>query len=254
MGNDGIDDRRNGLAGMVSLWLLCLGAPIAAQAGSLQGVVIDGISGRPLRAGVQVMGIGRHTIADSVGSFTIDHLEEGEYSVQVSALGYYEKHMSVSIEVGGEGSITIQMVPLFRFEKVETASPRTVVPPCGAPKPKEIARWEEALRPPPSLRSELAGVGVSLAPLQSTALCTMLELVGYRYLVEIGLAALLDEVGAPSITATPMFDMVLGGPKALLRLRRERDYAVPPSAGWTDIDIILVVDLATMTVSGFFSM
>ncbi|MXW17834.1 MAG: TonB-dependent receptor [Gemmatimonadetes bacterium] len=86
--------------------------PAAAQTGSVQGLVLDGVSRRPLAdAQVHVVGTGIGLLTNSAGRFVLLGVPAGEQVVRVSVIGYGEVDTNVTVTVDEVVSLEIEMTP-----------------------------------------------------------------------------------------------------------------------------------------------
>ncbi len=84
--------------------------PVAAQTGSVRGLVSDGTSGRPLAdVRVHVVGTGIGLLSNSAGRFVLSGVPIGEQVVRVSLIGYGEVDRSVTVATDEAVSLEIEM-------------------------------------------------------------------------------------------------------------------------------------------------
>ena len=84
--------------------------PAAAQTGSVQGLVLDGASRRPLAdAQVHIVGTGIGLPTNSAGRFVLLRVPVGEQVVRVSLIGYGEVDTDVTVAADGAVSLEIEM-------------------------------------------------------------------------------------------------------------------------------------------------
>ena len=84
--------------------------PAAAQTGSVQGLVLDGASRRPLAdAQVHIVGTGIGLPTNSAGRFVLLGVPVGEQVVRVSLIGYGEVDTDVTVAADGAVSLEIEM-------------------------------------------------------------------------------------------------------------------------------------------------
>ena len=102
----------SGVASLVALVALVgfTAAPVAAQTGSVQGLVLDGASRRPLAdAQVHIVGTGIGLPTNSAGRFVLLSVPVGEQVVRVSLIGYGEVDTDVTVAADGAVSLEIEM-------------------------------------------------------------------------------------------------------------------------------------------------
>ena len=84
--------------------------PAAAQTGSVQGLVLDGASRRPLTdAQVHIVDSGIGLLTNSAGRFMLLGVPVGEQVVRVRLIGYGEVDRTVTVTDGGVVSVEIEM-------------------------------------------------------------------------------------------------------------------------------------------------
>lgn len=83
----------------VALALLALTSYQSVAAGSVSGVIEDQ-QGSLSGAKVSVVGSNQHASTDNKGKFTLNHLDEGEYSLEVQYLGYPTKTIQIKVVDG----------------------------------------------------------------------------------------------------------------------------------------------------------
>jgi len=97
---------------MVTFPMLAAGAvvPAAAQTGTVRGVVLDGVSGRPLAsAQVHIVGTGIGLLGNSAGRFELPNVPAGDQIVRVTLIGYGEVDRTVAVEAGRTVTLEIRM-------------------------------------------------------------------------------------------------------------------------------------------------
>ena len=102
----------NGVAWLVAMVALaCFTAiPAAAQTGTVQGLVLDGASRRPLDdAQVRVVGTGIGLPSNSAGRFLLLGVPTGEQVVRVNLIGYGEVDRTVTVAEDQTVSLEIEM-------------------------------------------------------------------------------------------------------------------------------------------------
>ena len=76
----------------MKVWLgLALGCAAAAAqpAGEIRGTVVDALGGEPLaRVEIQLAGEPYRTVTDAAGHFSVAAIAPGEYTLNVSTIGY----------------------------------------------------------------------------------------------------------------------------------------------------------------------
>jgi outer membrane receptor for ferrienterochelin and colicins len=88
--------------------LVVLAAPGQAQTGAVQGTVRDANTGAPLNgASVAVRGTALGSLSDTQGRFTIRGVPAGNYTVQVTLIGYSQAARTVSVPAGSETATTL---------------------------------------------------------------------------------------------------------------------------------------------------
>ena len=96
----------------VALPILAAGAvvPAAAQTGTVQGVVLDGVSGRPLaHAQLHVAGTGIGQLGNSAGRFELLNVPAGEQVLRITLIGYGDVDTTVAVEAGRTVALEIRM-------------------------------------------------------------------------------------------------------------------------------------------------
>ena len=84
--------------------------PAAAQTGSVQGLVLDGASRRPLAdAQVRIVDTGIGLLTNSAGRFVLLGVPVGEQVVRVRLIGYGEVDRTVTVTDGAAVSVEIEM-------------------------------------------------------------------------------------------------------------------------------------------------
>ena len=84
--------------------------PAAAQTGSVQGLVLDGASRRPLAdAQVRIVDTGIGLLTNSAGRFVLLGVPVGEQVVRVRLIGYGEVDRTVTVTDGAAVSIEVEM-------------------------------------------------------------------------------------------------------------------------------------------------
>ena len=84
--------------------------PVLAQTGSVQGLVLDGASRRPLTdAQVRIVDTGIGLLTNSAGRFVLLGVPVGEQVVRVSLIGYGEVDTDVTVAADGAVSLEIEM-------------------------------------------------------------------------------------------------------------------------------------------------
>jgi TonB-linked SusC/RagA family outer membrane protein len=102
--------RYSTIGGALALLTLLVGAGPALAQGTVQGLVTDQATMRPLNA-VQVF-IGEldlGTLSDTRGQFQIMGIPAGEYTVQAQLIGYAMASQTVTITVGGAATVTFDL-------------------------------------------------------------------------------------------------------------------------------------------------
>ena len=102
----------SGVASLVALVALVgsTAVPAAAQTGSVQGLVMDGVSMRPLaEAQVNVVGTGTGVLSNSSGRFVLLGVPTGEQVVRVSLIGYAEVERTITVAADQTVSLEIEM-------------------------------------------------------------------------------------------------------------------------------------------------
>lgn len=91
---------------------LCLGSVLHAQTGSLSGKVTDTETGAGLPlAAVFIIGTYKGANTGEDGSFTINDIKPGDYSIRVGYVGYTEKVFSgITIKAGETTTLNVKMV------------------------------------------------------------------------------------------------------------------------------------------------
>ncbi len=99
------------LAAIGMLGFLLPLSPLAAQnTGTVTGMVVDAVSGRPLGgAQVSVPGTGRGGLADSNGRFLIVNVPVGEQTVEVQLIGYERAEQTVTVSDGQVAQVTFNI-------------------------------------------------------------------------------------------------------------------------------------------------
>lgn len=102
------------LAALLTAPLLLLGtaAPAAAQEGTIAGTVVDAESGRAVEgANVALEGLELGSITDVRGAFRITGVPAGAHTLRVTHLGHEARERRVTVEAGGELSVTVRLQP-----------------------------------------------------------------------------------------------------------------------------------------------
>lgn len=113
--------------GRVALGLVlpALVASSAAGQGNarIEGAVLDGSTGTPLRADVALVGTGFFTRTDSLGRFVIAGLGEGRARIRAHLLGYADGDTTLALSTGTT-QLIIRLVPAaFTLGAVRTVAP-----------------------------------------------------------------------------------------------------------------------------------
>ena len=102
----------SGVASLVAVVALVgfTAIPAAAQTGSVQGLVLDGASSRPLAdAQVHIVGTGIGMPTNSAGRFVLVGVPVGEQVVRVSLIGYGDVDRTVTVTADDAVSLEIEM-------------------------------------------------------------------------------------------------------------------------------------------------
>jgi outer membrane receptor protein involved in Fe transport len=93
--------------------LLCLLALKAfAQTGGIKGRVIDATSGQPLvAANVIIQGNAIGVASNSLGNFNINNIEEGDYTLTVSFIGFEKTEHLINIKNGEMAKLDLALLP-----------------------------------------------------------------------------------------------------------------------------------------------
>ena len=101
-----------GAVPFVTILTLAGGAvvPLAAQTGTVRGVVMDGASGRPLvDALLHIPGTGIGQFSKSAGRFELLNVPAGEQLLRITLIGYGEEERTVAVEAGEVVTLEIGM-------------------------------------------------------------------------------------------------------------------------------------------------
>lgn len=97
--------------GKIQVWVAFVGIVVAtvsyamANGGTIQGKVVDAASGSPIDgATVSVLGMPQGTVSASDGSFLLANIQDGEYTLHVSYLGYVEARLAGVVVAAGYAS------------------------------------------------------------------------------------------------------------------------------------------------------
>ena len=97
---------------LVTTTLLLLFSVSLAFAGSVQGVVKDSESGEPLiGANVVVLGTTLGSTTDADGAFLVQDVPAGNYTLEVSYIGYTEFEQAITVG-SGEVSFEVDLTPV----------------------------------------------------------------------------------------------------------------------------------------------
>ncbi len=97
----------------LSLFLVLFGASLVhgQSTGTISGTVQDSASARPLYGlTVAILELNRLTSTNEDGSFGLDRIADGTYTVRVSGVGWIPNVQEVTVTDGGEGTVTFRMV------------------------------------------------------------------------------------------------------------------------------------------------
>ncbi|MDR0787780.1 MAG: SusC/RagA family TonB-linked outer membrane protein [Gemmatimonadota bacterium] len=101
---------------MVLLGILIMPSGVAAQQGTIRGIVVDATSMRPL-AGARVTAVqgslvpgNLGAITDAVGRFTLANVPAGTYTLRASVIGYNEGTLSVPLAAGTTEEVSLRLV------------------------------------------------------------------------------------------------------------------------------------------------
>src|SRR5690606_26774196 len=97
--------------GKIQVWVAFVGivvatvSPAMANGGTIQGKVVDAANGSPIDgATVSVLGTPQGTVSASDGSFLLANIQDGEYTLHVSYLGYVEARLAGVVVADGYAS------------------------------------------------------------------------------------------------------------------------------------------------------
>jgi uncharacterized membrane protein len=84
---------------LLTLVFVCFIIFVSAQKQLIIGTVLD--DSQPLPgASVKIKGLSRNTTTDVDGKFTINDIKEGQYSLQISYIGYESTDINVDLKPG----------------------------------------------------------------------------------------------------------------------------------------------------------
>ena len=84
-----------------------MSSSLFAQNGAIKGSITDASSGEPLAgASVVLANINRGTAANSLGKFALQNLENGEYELSISFVGFENSTQKVSVVAGESTQLT----------------------------------------------------------------------------------------------------------------------------------------------------
>ncbi|HEX9938599.1 MAG TPA: SusC/RagA family TonB-linked outer membrane protein [Longimicrobium sp.] len=96
---------------LAALAALLLGAPLAAQTGTVHGTVTQNGSGRPLAgARVEVTGTTRAAVTDAAGRYRLTELPAGTANLRATVLGHGAATRTVSVAAGGDTQANFTLV------------------------------------------------------------------------------------------------------------------------------------------------
>ena len=106
-------------------------SPVVAAAplsGDLTGVIRDSTSGQALAGGDVIVFRGGQVVArtetDALGRYRIHNLPDGEYEVEIRALGFAPARSRVTIAPGGEIDVSVRLSPsVVQLEELSTTAP-----------------------------------------------------------------------------------------------------------------------------------
>ncbi len=85
---------------------------LAAQTGRIAGVVSDKKSGdRLVGANLELKEIRRGTVSDEDGTFVLQNVPRGNYTLVISYLGYEKARIPLAVEAGKTDKVEIQLLP-----------------------------------------------------------------------------------------------------------------------------------------------
>ncbi len=106
-------------------------AALSDSTGVLEGRVLDGRTGRPLRqANVVVTGTRTGTITDERGGFVIDWLTAGTYTLAITYIGYEDRSERVEVQPGqASPPLTLRLIPtvVATLDAIEVRGERPVI-------------------------------------------------------------------------------------------------------------------------------
>jgi outer membrane cobalamin receptor len=100
----------------------------APLSGDLTGVIRDSTSGQALAGGDVIVFRGGQVVArtetDALGRYRIHNLPDGEYEVEIRALGFAPARSRVTIAPGGEIDVSVRLSPsVVQLEELSTTAP-----------------------------------------------------------------------------------------------------------------------------------
>ncbi|MGH2347888.1 MAG: SusC/RagA family TonB-linked outer membrane protein [bacterium] len=152
---------------MLTLFLLALATPTAAQTGQITGTVSDSVTGQPVAsAEVSVVGTTHRTRTRDDGRYTIAAVSPGRHLVEVRRLGYVPQRQTVDVPALGEVTVDFRLAATaFRLQEVVVTGVAGETE--GTKLPFTVARLTAADAPvPPSnaletIQGKIAGVTIA---------------------------------------------------------------------------------------------
>lgn len=121
---------------------------ILSQTSTLEGKIIDNYSGKGIsEANINIGGTG--TASDASGSFYLNNIKPGSYSVKVSHIGYVTINMTIKIPAGTDVKKTIRLTPApVRLGDITVVSTRYAQSIKDAAMPMEVVEKSEISKLP----------------------------------------------------------------------------------------------------------
>lgn len=147
------------LAAAAALWVAADAAPVAAQTGSITGMVVDATSGQPLEsAQVFIPALNLGGLSNTQGRFLLLNIPAGTHEVRVELIGYNSSTQEVTVSAGQAASVEFRLnSTALRLQELVVTGVAGETPRVKLPFTVESMDFTEMAVPAPSVDGLIAG-------------------------------------------------------------------------------------------------